>query len=71
MNHHPDRLSAIASETFNRGATSATHNLGGLHTDIHHAGLPGSGLSPNGASTAPANIADELWQHFLATHRDD
>lgn len=37
----PDRLSAIASAALNRGATSATHNLGGLHADVHHATMCG------------------------------
>lgn len=66
---YPDRLSAIASAAYNHGATRATHNLGGLHVDIHHAGLPGSGLSPTGHYTAPANIPEHLWDHFLTKHR--
>ncbi len=69
MNHVPDRLTAIASQACNRGANAATHNLGGLHADIHHAGLPSSGLSATGHYTAPANIPDHLWEHFLTTHR--
>ncbi|OZD12088.1 MULTISPECIES: hypothetical protein [Nocardiaceae] len=66
---YPDRLTAIASEALNRGATITTHNLGGLHAVIHHAGLPGSGLSATGHYTAPANIPDRLWEHFLTKHR--
>lgn len=66
---YPDRLTAIASEALNRGANSTTHNLGGLHADIHHAGVPGSGLSPTGHYTAPANIPEDLWEHFLTKHQ--
>ncbi|KAF0966657.1 hypothetical protein [Rhodococcus sp. T7] len=60
MSHRPDRLSAIASEALNRGATAATHNLGGLHADIHHEDW----------DTAPANLPDEIWDRLLTKHRD-
>ncbi|OAK53845.1 hypothetical protein A3K89_22275 [Rhodococcoides kyotonense] len=56
---YPDRLTAIASEAFNRGATAATHNLGALHAAIHHADF----------HTAPARLPDEIWQHHLDRHR--
>lgn len=59
MPNYPDRLSAIAAEAFDRGASSTTHNLGGLHADIHHAGV----------GTAPAKLPDEVWGRLLAKHR--
>ncbi|MFZ2174543.1 MAG: hypothetical protein WAW17_10990, partial [Rhodococcus sp. (in: high G+C Gram-positive bacteria)] len=55
----PDRLSAIASEALHRGATADTHNLGGLHAEIHHADW----------DIAPANLPHEVWDRLLTKHR--
>lgn len=52
----PDRLTAIASAAYNRGATTATHNLGGLHADIHHCG------------GAPERLPEATWAELLARH---
>ena len=59
MPDRPDRLDAIAAEALHRGAAAATHNLGGLYADIHHADW----------DTPPANLPREVWDRLLAEHR--
>ena len=61
---YPDRLSAIASAAYNRGARAATHNLGGLHADIHHATKFGQRL-------APEQLDTRTWECLLGKHRTD
>ncbi|QHE73157.1 hypothetical protein GFS60_06810 (plasmid) [Rhodococcus sp. WAY2] len=51
----PDRLDAIAAEALRRGAAAATHHLGGLYADIHHADW----------DTPPANLPREVWDRNL------
>lgn len=60
----PDRLSAIASAAYNRGARAATHNLGGLHADVHHAAMCGQWVTPEQLDT-------RTWECLLGKHRTD
>lgn len=61
---YPDRLSAIASAAHNRGARAATHNLGGLHADVHHATMCGQWV-------APEQLDTRTWECLLGKHRTD
>lgn len=46
-------------KALHRGAAAATHHLGGLYADIHHADW----------DTPPADLPREVWDRLLAEHR--
>ena len=48
----------------NRGATNATHNLGGLHADVHHATMCGQWVTPE-------QLDNRTWECLLGKHRTD
>lgn len=48
----------------NRGATNATHNLGGLHADVHHATMCGQWVTPE-------QLDNRIWECLLGKHRTD
>lgn len=58
---YPDRLDAVVAAAHAVGATSATHNLGGVHHDAHHATMC---VQPY----RPARLPTASWEQILSGH---